>query len=87
MADDDVDPELVALDLIAQAEHDPLARTCLITTDEPVIAKVASALEQLVADAGRREIVDRRAPASRGVVVRDLDQAATVVDELAPEHL
>ena len=43
MTGDDVDPELVALDLIAQAEHDPLARTYLIATDEAVIAKVASA--------------------------------------------
>ena len=43
VTDGDVDPELVALDLIAQAEHDPKARTYLITTDEPVIAKVGSA--------------------------------------------
>jgi histidinol dehydrogenase len=84
---DDVDPELVALDLIAQAEHDPMARTYLIATDEAVIAKVASALEERIADAGRREIVDAALQGSRGVVVRDLEQAATVVDELAPEHL
>jgi histidinol dehydrogenase len=83
----DVDPELVALDLIAQAEHDPRARTFLITTDEPVIAKVGAALEQLVAEAGRREIVDEALRHSRGVLVRDLDHAAAVVDELAPEHL
>jgi histidinol dehydrogenase len=83
----DVDPELVALDLIAQAEHDPRARTFLITTDEPVIAKVGAALEQLVAEAGRREIVDEALRHSRGVLVRDLDHAATVVDGLAPEHL
>lgn len=87
VTDGDVDPELVALDLIAQAEHDPLARTYLITTDEPVIAKVGSALEQLVAEAGRREIVDAALAASRGVLVRDLEQAAAVVDDLAPEHL
>jgi histidinol dehydrogenase len=87
VADGEVDPELVALDLIAQAEHDPLARTFLITTDEPMIAKVGSALEQLVADAGRREIVDEALRHSRGVLVRDLDHAAVVVDELAPEHL
>ncbi len=77
----------MALDLIAQAEHDPLARTYLITTDEAVIAKVGSALEQCVAEAGRREIVDVALAASRGVLVRDLEHAASVVDELAPEHL
>jgi histidinol dehydrogenase len=83
----DVDPELVAVDLIAQAEHDPQARTYLITTDEAVIAKVGSALEQAVAVAGRREIVDVALASSRGVLVRDLDHAAAVVDDLAPEHL
>jgi histidinol dehydrogenase len=83
----DVDPELIALDLIAQAEHDPLARTFLITTDEPVIAKVGAALEEHVREAGRREIVDEALRHSRGVLVRDLEQAASIVDELAPEHL
>jgi histidinol dehydrogenase len=87
VTDGDVDPELVALDLIAQAEHDPKARTYLITTDEPVIAKVGSALEQAVAQAGRREIVDAALAGSRGVLVRDLAHAAEIVDELAPEHL
>jgi histidinol dehydrogenase len=87
VTDGDVDPELVALDLIAQAEHDPKARTYLITPDEPVIAKVGSALEQAVAQAGRREIVDEALAGSRGVLVRDLVHAAEIVDELAPEHL
>ena len=87
VTDGDVDAELVALDLIAQAEHDPKARTFLITTEEPVIAKVGSALEQAVAQAGRREIVDAALAGSRGVLVRDLAHAAEIVDELAPEHL
>jgi histidinol dehydrogenase len=87
VAEGDVDPELVALDLIAQAEHDPLARTFLITAEEAVIGKVGAALEQHVAKAGRREIVDAALGRSRGVLVRDLAQAAEVVDELAPEHL
>jgi histidinol dehydrogenase len=87
VAEGDVDPELVALDLIAQAEHDPLARTFLITTEEPLLAKVSDALQQLVRDAGRREIVDEALKHSRGVLVRDLEQAAVVVDRIAPEHL
>jgi histidinol dehydrogenase len=87
VAEGDVDPELVALDLIAQAEHDPMARTFLVTTEEAVIGKVGASLEQLVAKAGRREIVDASLGRSRGVLVRDLAHAAEVVDELAPEHL
>jgi histidinol dehydrogenase len=87
VAEGEVDPELVALDLIAQAEHDPQARTFLITPDEPLLAKVGDALGQLVADAARREIVDEALGNSRGVLVRDLEHAATVVDLIAPEHL
>ncbi|HEX6399531.1 MAG TPA: histidinol dehydrogenase, partial [Actinomycetota bacterium] len=87
VAEGEVDPELVALDLIAQAEHDPLARTFLITSDEPLLAKVGDALVQAVGEAGRREIVDEALRHSRGVLVRDLEQAAAVVDTLAPEHL
>ena len=87
VAEGAVDPELVALDLIAQAEHDPLARTFLITTEEPLLAKVSDTLQQLVRTAGRREIVDEALRHSRGVLVRDLHQAATVVDRIAPEHL
>jgi histidinol dehydrogenase len=87
VAEGEVDPELVALDLIAQAEHDPLARTFLITTEEPLLAKVGDVLQQLVAEAGRREIVVEALRHSRGVLVRDLPQAATVVDQIAPEHL
>jgi histidinol dehydrogenase len=87
VAEGEVDPELVALDLIAQAEHDPQARTFLITSDEPLLAKVGDALSQLVADAARREIVDEALGHSRGVLVRDLDHAAAVVDRIAPEHL
>jgi histidinol dehydrogenase len=87
VAEGEVDPEFVALDLIAQAEHDPQARTFLITSDEPLLAKVGDALAQLVATAARREIVDEALRHSRGVLVRDLEQAATVVDGIAPEHL
>jgi histidinol dehydrogenase len=87
VAEGDVDPELIALDLIAQAEHDPRARTFLITPDEPLLGKVADALQEHVAMAGRREIVDQALRHSRRVLVRDLDQAATVVDQIAPEHL
>jgi histidinol dehydrogenase len=87
VAEGDVDPELIALDLIAQAEHDPRARTFLITPDEPLLGKVADALQEHVATAGRREIVDQALQHSRRVLVRDLEQAATVVDQIAPEHL
>jgi histidinol dehydrogenase len=87
VADGDVDPNLAALDLIAQAEHDPEARTFLIATDPSLVDKVDAALADALPQAARREIVDAALARTRAVLVRDLVHAADVVNEIAPEHL
>jgi histidinol dehydrogenase len=87
VADADIDPTMAALDLIAQAEHDPQARTFLVTTETGVVAKVIAALDETLHRAGRREIVDEALRHTRAILVRDLTQAAEVIDDLAPEHL
>jgi histidinol dehydrogenase len=87
VADATVDPALAALDLIAQAEHDPEARTFLITAEADIVEKVGMALDDALQRAGRREIVDEALGHTRMVLVRDLHHAAQVVDDLAPEHL
>ena len=87
VADGTVDPAFAALDLIAQAEHDPEARTFLITAEPGVIDRVGAALDDALATAGRREIVDAALSHARMVLVRDRQHAADVVDDLAPEHL
>jgi histidinol dehydrogenase len=87
VADGDVDVRLAALDLIAQAEHDPEARTFFITPDPSLAEKVTAALEQELATAGRREIVDQALRFTRMVVVRDLEHAAEAVNDIAAEHL
>ena len=87
VADASIDPTLVALDLIAQAEHDPEARAFLITSDPEVIDRVRVALGAALGAAGRREIVDAALRHTLPVLVRDLPQAAQVVDDVAAEHL
>ncbi len=87
VADGDVDIDMAALDLIAQAEHDPEARTFFITPDPDLVDRVAKALDEALEDAGRREIVDAALDYTKAVIVRDLDQAAEVVNDLASEHL
>jgi histidinol dehydrogenase len=87
VADATVDPALAALDLIAQAEHDPQARTFLITTEPDVVERIGAALEDALKRAGRRQIVDEALEHARAVLVRDPPHAAQVVDDLAPEHL
>jgi histidinol dehydrogenase len=83
----DIDPRLAALDLIAQAEHDPQARTFFITTDASLAEKVDAALADELEHAARREIVDQALQVTKLVVVRDLDQAAEAVNDAAAEHV
>ena len=87
VADGEVDPDMAALDLIAQAEHDPEARTFLVSPDPDLVARISQALTDAIEDAGRREIVDAALRYTKAVLVRDLDQAADVVNDLAAEHL
>jgi histidinol dehydrogenase len=87
VADATADPGFLATDLVAQAEHDPEAEAVLVTPDASLLDAVRSALEAEVARAGRREIVEQALSHARAVLVADLEQAAEVVDDLAPEHL
>jgi histidinol dehydrogenase len=87
VAGPDADPLRCAVDLVAQAEHDPDAITHFVTTDPSLVAQVEEALAAEVATAGRREIVEAALTHARAIVVRDEEQAAEVVDDLAAEHL
>ena len=87
VADGTADATFVAADLVAQAEHDPQAEAVLVTTDALLLDAVLEALAAEVARAARREIVEEALAHARAVLVADLEQAAQVVDDLAPEHL
>jgi histidinol dehydrogenase len=87
VADGDIDVDMAALDLIAQAEHDPEARTFFVSPDPELIDRVATALEEALEDAGREEIVRSALRFTKAVLVRDLDQAVDVVNHLAAEHV
>jgi sulfopropanediol 3-dehydrogenase len=96
IADDTADPELVAADLLAQAEHGPSSPAVLITTSEDlgraVIAEIARQLDELdgLAWAGTPGgETPRAAWTDHGAVMvaRDREHAATLSDEVATEHL
>jgi histidinol dehydrogenase len=87
VADASADPGLLAHDLIAQAEHDPEASTTLITTDPALADRAADALDRELARAGRHGIVEAALAHNRTLLVRDLEHAASVANDLAPEHL
>jgi len=87
VADETASPSLCAVDLLAQAEHDPLARVVLITTSaglaEKVDQEILSRLDKL-----ERSFI-AAAAMDNGVIaiVDDLDQAVELVNLYAPEHL
>ncbi len=88
IADHSARPDQVAADLMAQAEHDPLAAAILITTSEELAAAVPAAIAAQLADHPRAEIT-RQALQDWGLIVHcnDLAEAAELSDRFAPEHL
>jgi histidinol dehydrogenase len=88
IADHTARPEQVAADLMAQAEHDPLAAAILITTSAQLAAAVPAAIEAQLVDHPRAAIT-REALNEWGLIVvaADLEQAACLSDTFAPEHL
>jgi histidinol dehydrogenase len=88
ITDATADPTLVAADLVAQAEHDPLAACLLITTDPGRADRVDEELSRQVAATRHRERVETAlAGQSACVLVDDTDAALAVSDTWAPEHL
>ena len=88
IADHSADPDQVAADLLAQAEHDPLAAAILLTTSEALAAAIPAALEAQLAGHPRAAIT-RQALNDWGLIVvcDSLEQAAALSDRFAPEHL
>jgi histidinol dehydrogenase len=88
IADHSANAEHVAADLLAQAEHDPLAAAILLTTSEELAAAMPAAIEAQLAGHPRAEIT-RTAINDWGLIVicPNLESAATLSDRFAPEHL
>jgi histidinol dehydrogenase len=87
VADGECDPRMIALDLIAQAEHDPEAATYFLTPSETLCEKVRRALDDELPHAGRAEIVRQALRHTKLLLVRDLDHAVDVVNDVAAEHV
>ncbi|GGJ13904.1 histidinol dehydrogenase [Neoroseomonas lacus] len=88
IADADNDPRHIAVDLLAQAEHDESAQSILITPDATLADAVAVAVEAELRHLPRAAIASESwARHGAVIVVRDLAEAATLTNRLAPEHL
>lgn len=88
LADATADPMIVAADLMAQAEHDPLATSYLVTCDADFAHEVERYADELMAQSPREEIT-RTSFDNLGVIVvaRTMEQAVSAVNVIAPEHL
>jgi histidinol dehydrogenase len=88
IADESANPDTVAADLIAQAEHDALASPILLTPSHYLADGVAAAIERQLRDLERAKIV-REAFENRGgcILVNDIDHAIELANFYAPEHL
>ena len=88
IADGGANPAWIALDLLAQAEHDAVARAILVTDSADLARAVAAAVEEALAMLPRREIAGASWRDHGAIIrVRDMAEAAALADRIAAEHL
>ena len=88
VADQKNNPEWIAYDLLAQAEHDTAAQSILITDDNSFADLVVSAIDDVLKSLPRSEIAEKSWNDHGAIIVlNSLDEAPSLIDMLAPEHL
>jgi histidinol dehydrogenase len=88
ICDGQTDPDWIAMDLFSQAEHDEDAQSILVCPEADYLDQVQASIEKLLPSMERVDII-RASLTGRGalVQVRDMDEAITVSNYIAPEHL
>ena len=88
VADDSADPDWVAMDLFAQAEHDEMAQSILLTTDPVFADKVQASIERLLPTMERQQIIADSLAKNGAVIIAQNDaDLVSIIDHIAPEHL
>jgi histidinol dehydrogenase len=88
ISDGSGDPDWVAVDLFAQAEHDELAQSILLCPDAAFLDRVAASIERLLPTMPRKDVIAASLK-DRGALIQvsDLDEACVIANRIAPEHL
>ncbi len=88
ICDGDTNPDWIAMDLFSQAEHDEQAQSILISADAAFLNKVEGSIRKLLPTMERKAIISASLR-SRGIfiLVKNLQEAAEVSNQIAPEHL
>jgi histidinol dehydrogenase len=87
IADDSARAEFVAADLLAQAEHDPLSQALLLTPSRHLAESVRAAAMIQLEGLSRSTVLQQSLARSRIIIVHDLDEALSLSNDYAPEHL
>ncbi len=88
ICDGKTDPDWIAMDLFSQAEHDELAQSILLSPDANFLDQVMRSIDRLLPGMPRKEVI-RVSLENRGALiqVQNLDEACTIANKIAPEHL
>jgi len=88
IADQNACPELVAIDMFAQAEHDELAQAIVMTSSKKLIDSVSLKVNSLIKKQSRREIIEKSL-STRGLFIKanNIKEIISIANEIAPEHL
>ncbi|MGB2814030.1 MAG: histidinol dehydrogenase [Dehalococcoidales bacterium] len=87
IADDTANPEYCAADLLAQAEHDPLASAILVTTSSALAEEIDRELKKQITGLSRRAVIEESLKRGVMALVDSLDEAVELANLYAPEHL
>jgi histidinol dehydrogenase len=88
IADDSANPAWCAADMLAQAEHDELATSLLITTSRALADVVAREIESQISNLSRRAIIEKSLQAQGAIIViENLDEALELANAFGPEHM
>ena len=87
IADYTAEPEVLASDMIAQAEHDPQSISVLVTDDEDLAIATQNEVEKQAKEAARREIVKNSLKKSAILTAGSMEEAIAFSNNFAPEHL
>ena len=88
VADATADPADLAADLLAQAEHDPLAAAVLVTPDRGLAQRTSKEIERQLADLPTAETARASLKTfGAALVIEDMEEAADLANRIAPEHL
>ncbi|MCL4321699.1 MAG: histidinol dehydrogenase [Deltaproteobacteria bacterium] len=88
ICDEFADPELVAIDMLSQAEHDEMAVSTLISSSAKLIEEVEHVLPGLIKKEDRKDIIEKSINSNASLVLTaSVNESIELANELAPEHL